>query len=105
MIDILEVLVASGNWLSVVLVLIATIVGLVLRRHVLPLLKLERQRRLARYIATIADDVTDDLRERYPESEWLKYLDEAVDTVIEICLVDKTVARRAIHAALARGRD
>ncbi|MFH1688575.1 MAG: hypothetical protein ABIE70_13780 [bacterium] len=103
--EMIEVLTASDNWLSTVMVLVVALLGLVVRRYVLPLLKVERQRRYARWVATIADEVTDDLRERYPESEWLKYLDEAVDALVEVCRVDQTIARRAIHAALARGRD
>ncbi|UCD16382.1 MAG: hypothetical protein JSV44_07910 [Candidatus Zixiibacteriota bacterium] len=72
------------------------------RKYVLPLLNIERRRRYASYIAVIADDVTDDLIQRYPDRVWLQYLDEAVDRIIEICRVDTEVARRAANASLAR---
>ena len=60
--------------------------------------------RYAQFIAYIADDVTDELAAKYPEKEWLRYLDEAIDKVIEICgLQDSSeVAKRAVNAAIAR---
>jgi hypothetical protein len=67
-----------------------------------PLLRIESNRRYAAYIAVIADEVTDELRARYPDKTWLKYLDEAVDKIIEICDIDPEIARRAALAALAR---
>ncbi|MEP0827747.1 MAG: hypothetical protein HRF51_04430 [bacterium] len=72
------------------------------RKYLAPYLQVESRRRYAEYIAAIADEVTDDLVRKYPENEWVKRIDEAVDKIIEICGIDSEVARRATSAALAR---
>jgi hypothetical protein len=72
------------------------------RKYLVPLLELEKRRRYARYIAIIADEVTDDLVRKYPDEAWLQYIDEAVDKIISVCHIDIEVARRATSAALAR---
>ncbi len=71
-------------------------------KYLVPFLEVEHRRVYARYIASIADEVTDDLVRRYPNREWLKFIDEAVDKVIEICGIDTEVASRAVSAALSR---
>lgn len=88
---------AGGVW-----AVIGMVVAYVARRHLLPLLRVERKRRYARWIAAIADDLTDDLRMRYPDRRWVEELDKAVDKIIEICGIDTEVAQRAIRAAAAR---
>ncbi|MEW6015704.1 MAG: hypothetical protein AB1690_10310 [Candidatus Zixiibacteriota bacterium] len=72
------------------------------RKYLAPYLQVESRRRYAEYIAAIADEVTDDLVRKYPNNEWVKRIDEAVDKIIEICGIDSEVARRATSAALAR---
>lgn len=72
------------------------------RIYLVPFLKLEHRRRYAVYIATIADEVTDDLVRRYPDKQWLKYVDQAVDKIIEVCDIDREIAERAASAALSR---
>lgn len=72
------------------------------RKYLVPFLQMESRRRYAKYIAAIADEVTDDLVRRYPDKSWVKYIDEAVDKIISICKIDTEVARRAVSAAISR---
>ncbi len=83
---------------SVALVL-ATYVA---NKYVIPFLKVGKRQYYAQFIATIADEVTDDLRNKYPDKQWLKHLDEAVDSLIAICGIPAEIAKRAISAAAAR---
>lgn len=72
------------------------------KKYLAPYLMVESRRTYARYIASIADDLTDDLITRYPSNKYLGYIDEAVDKIIEICNIDEEIARRAVSAAFAR---
>jgi hypothetical protein len=72
------------------------------KKYLVPFLEIERHRRYARFIAVIADEVTDDLVRKYPDKNWIKYLDDAVDRVIEICDINREIARRAVSAAMMR---
>jgi len=72
------------------------------RKYLVPFLQVENRRRYARYIAAIADEVTDDLVLKYPDRTWIKNIDEAVDKIISICNIDTEIARRAVSAALSR---
>ncbi|MBN2227093.1 MAG: hypothetical protein JW763_06980 [candidate division Zixibacteria bacterium] len=90
------------DWLGGFGAVFMAVISVLAKRYLLPLLEIERRRRYATYIAAIADDVTDDLVQRYPDKEWLAYLDEAVDKIMEICEISPEVAERAAQAALAR---
>lgn len=72
------------------------------RKYLVPFLQMESRRRYAKYIAAIADEVTDDLVRKYPDESWIKYIDEGVDKIISICKIDAEVARRAASAAISR---
>ncbi|MCP4703146.1 MAG: hypothetical protein GY865_00930 [candidate division Zixibacteria bacterium] len=72
------------------------------KKYLLPFLKIEGRRRYATYIASIADEVTDELRLKYPDKSWTVYLDEAVDKIIKICDIKPEVARRALSASISR---
>jgi hypothetical protein len=72
------------------------------KKYLVPFLKVESRRRYAAYIAAIADEVTDELRQLYPNKPWIGYLDEAVDKIIDICDVDPDIAKRAASAAFSR---
>ncbi len=89
-------------WTGAVGSIILLLVGYFTRKYLVPFLQVARHREYARWIAVIADEVTDDLRARYPENEWLQRLDEAVDKIIEICDVSRQIGRRATQAALSR---
>ena len=82
--------------------LFMAILAYLAKTYLVPFLELEHRRRYAVYIATMADEITDDLVRRYPDKEWLKYLDEAVDKIIDVCNIDREIAERAASAALAR---
>ena len=87
---------------SLVFSVLLLLLGALARKYVLPYLQTGRRAHYARYIAILADDLTDDLRARYPEKEWLRHLDEAIDKLIEICGISFDVAARAVNAAAAR---
>ncbi len=78
------------------------VAGHLVNKYILPFLKIGKRRQYAEYIAVIASEVTDDLKQKYPEKTWLKHLDEAVDILISICDVSPAVARRAVNAAAGR---
>jgi hypothetical protein len=91
-----------GSWLSVLGSVALVLAGHIANKYVIPFLKVGKRYRYARYIAAIADELTDDLRNKYPEKRWLKHLDEAVDQLATICGIKHEIARRAIRAAAAR---
>ncbi|MGD8922823.1 MAG: hypothetical protein PVH24_06205 [Candidatus Zixiibacteriota bacterium] len=72
------------------------------KKYVIPFLSVGQRQKYAEYLAAIADDVTDELRAKYPDKEWLAHLDEAVDRLIEICGVSREIARRVVMASVAR---
>jgi hypothetical protein len=76
--------------------------GHLARKYVIPFLQIGKRQRYAQFIAEIADEVTDDLRNRYPQKSWLKHLDEAIEALASICGVSSEIARRAINAAVSR---
>ncbi len=82
--------------------IILAIIVWMANKYLVPYLKVEKRRRYAEFIATIADEVTDELRLKYPDRPWAVYLDEAVDKIIEICGINSEIARRAAVAALSR---
>ena len=77
-------------------------IGWAAKKWIIPYLSTEARKKVAEYVLIIADEVTDWLVAKYPEQEVWKYLDKAVDKVMEVCGVSRTVAERAVSAALAR---
>jgi len=95
----------TGNLINIVGgtgALVMIIVTWVAKKYLIPYLTVESRRRYAAYIAAIADDVTDELRLKYPNKPWVTYLDEAVDKIIKICEISPEVARRAVSASISR---
>ena len=88
---------AGGIWAAV-----AFVIAFLAKRYLVPLVQVEKHRRYACWIAAIADELTDDLKARYPDRRWVEKLDEAVDRMIEICGIEKEIAKRALSAAAAR---
>ena len=82
--------------------LVTLVVGWAAAKWLIPLLKTEFQKKLAEYILVIADEVTDWLVAKYPEKDIYRYLDAAVDKIMEVCGVKREVAERAAMAAMAR---
>jgi len=78
------------------------VLGWAVRKYLIPFLDTELKKKMAEYVLFIADEVTDQLVAKYPQNELLRWLDEAVDKIMEITGVSKEVATRAAQAALAR---
>jgi hypothetical protein len=76
--------------------------GWAIKKYLIPFLDTELKRKMAEYVLLIADEVTDQLVAKYPQNELFKWLDQAVDKIIEITGVSREVATRAAQAALAR---
>lgn len=97
----IDLLTDTSFW-GVVASLVLMIITALAKAYLVPFLKVGKRERYARYIAIIADELTDDLRARYPEKEWLRHLDEAIDGLIDVCGISTEVAQRAVRAAAAR---
>jgi hypothetical protein len=76
--------------------------GYIIKKEILPLLQIKRNREMAEHLLVIADDVTDYFRIKFPNAHWSVWLDKAVDKVIEITGVGRETAGRAARAAVAR---
>lgn len=79
------------------------VIGYLAGRYIRPWLE-KKPSRLARAeeIGLIADRVTDELRLIAPNAHWSKWIDEAVDRLIEACgLPDADDARRLAHREIA----
>lgn len=92
----------SGGWLGLLGSIGLLLVGHVATKYVVPFLKVGKRQSYARFITAIADELTDDLRQKYPERVWLQHLDEAVDLLVSICETTPDIARRAISASASR---
>jgi len=79
--------------------------GYLIKKEIIPFLKLKRNREIAGYILLIADDVTDYFRLKFPSAHWSVWLDRAVDKIIEITGVGRNAAERAAKAAVARKKE
>lgn len=77
-------------------------IGILVKKHLAPLLQIKRNREVAEYILVIADDVTDYFRLKFPSAHWSVWLDRAVDRIIEITGVGRDTADRAARASVAR---
>jgi len=92
----------AGSWsglLGSIGLILATYMA---NRYVIPFLKVGKRQKFAGYIAAIADELTDELRHKYPDRKWLTHLDEAVDSLVAICGISTEIARRAVKASAAR---
>jgi hypothetical protein len=77
-------------------------IGILVKKYLVPLLAIQRNREVAQYILVIADDVTDYFKLKYPSAHWSVWLDRAVDRIIEITGVGRDTADRVARAAVAR---
>jgi len=93
---------STGSWLGLLGSVGLLLAGHIAKKYVIPFLKIGKRQHYAQYIAIIADEITDDLINKYPQKSWLKHLDEAVDTLITICGIGTDIARRAINASVTR---
>jgi hypothetical protein len=107
MLPVFNIFSSLFNWIahpvdSTILTVIIFIVGYAAKKWLLPMLTTAARKKVAEYVLTIADDLTDWLVATYPEKDIWKYLDKAIDKLIEICGVSPEVAERALTAAMAR---
>lgn len=79
--------------------------GYFVKKELIPLLKVKRNKEMAQHVLIIADDVTDYFRLKFPQAHWSVWLDRAVDRIIDITGIGKDGARRAAQAAMARKED
>lgn len=91
-----------AGWLGIVGTAFLALVGYIGKKYLVPYLLVAKRREYAVWIAAIADELTDDLRSRYPNSEWVVHIDQAVDKLMQVCDIPKAIARRAANAAVAR---
>ena len=98
----MEIFSNSSSWLGLLGSAGMLLFGHVANKYIIPFLKIGKRKQYAQYVATIADEITDDLKNKHPQKDWLKYLDTAVDTLISICDISPEVARRAISASVSR---
>jgi hypothetical protein len=102
-----SVFTALGDWITTntfhtLGALLLLFIAWGVKRYLIPFLDTEQKRKVAEYVLLIADEVTDQLVAKYPQNELLRWLDQAVDKIMEITGVSKEVATRAAQAALAR---
>lgn len=97
-----SIMTSTGPWVGFIGTVGLALVTYLTKNFLVPYLKTGNRARYAQYISAIADDLTDDLKARYPKNEWLEHLDEAVDRIIEVCEISPEIARRAARAAAAR---
>ncbi len=81
---------------------VIAIAGWVGARYFAPFLQIGKRKQYAQWIAVIADEITDELVQKYPNKKWLERLDEAVDKLIEVCGIGKDISGRAVRAAIGR---
>jgi hypothetical protein len=93
----------GGSWMNILGSIGLIFLGHVANKYIIPYLRIGKREQYARYIAVIADEITNDLKMKYPEKEWLKHLDEAVNSLISICNISPETANRAINASVSRG--
>lgn len=93
---------SDPSWLSLLGTVALTVLGFAARKYLVPFLQVGKRERYARYVATIADEIINDLRTRYPDKAWLQHLDEAVTLLVEITGVGPEIGCRAIRAAAQR---
>jgi len=104
---IITIFSAFGSWvtnntLQASGAILLLLLGLVAKHYLIPYLNTELKKKMAEYVLLIADEVTDQLVAKYPKNEVLKWLDQAVDKIMEITGVSREVATRAAQAALSR---
>jgi hypothetical protein len=104
---VISIFSAFGNWvtnntLQALGAILLLLLGWVVKHYLIPYLNTELKKKMAEYVLLIADEVTDQLVAKYPKNELIKWLDQAVDKIMEITGVSREVATRAAQAALAR---
>ncbi|RKX21920.1 MAG: hypothetical protein DRP35_03195 [Candidatus Zixiibacteriota bacterium] len=92
----------ASSWFSLIGSAALLLGSFLTKKYIIPFLSVGKRKQFAQYIALIADEVTDDLRKKYPQNSWLKHLDEAIDVLVDITGVAHDIASRAVNAAVNR---
>ncbi len=95
----------SGSLAGLVGSVAVMFAGYVANKYIIPFLKVGKRERYASLITTLADEITDELCEKYPEKQWVNYLDQAVNKLRDLCGISDEIARRAMKAAFTRTRN
>lgn len=95
-------IITADSWLGILGSVGLMLASYLAKRYVIPFLQIGKRQRYAEFIATIADDLIDDLRLKYPDRTWIAHLDELVDTLVSICGITPEIAKRALAASAAR---
>jgi hypothetical protein len=90
-----------GALASLVLVLVAYFT----KKYLVPMLNTDGKKKMAEYALILADDITDQLRARYPDKPLIELLNRIIDTIMESCgITNRETAKRIAEAALERRR-
>lgn len=92
----------SGQAIEAIGAILILVIGLLVKKYVVPLLKTELARQTANHVLIIADDLTDYFAAKFPNAHWSVWLDRAVDKVIDVTGVGRGPAERAVTAAINR---
>jgi hypothetical protein len=92
----------SGSWLGLLGSVGFVLASYVVKRYIIPFLQIGKRQQYAQFVTVIADEVIDELRQKYPDREWLTHLEEAVTKLAGICGVSTEIAERAVRASAAR---
>lgn len=98
----MEPILSSGGWLGILGSIALTLAGFVANKYIIPFLQVGRRQKYAEFIAAIAEEAIDELRNKYPDKAWLEHLQEAIDVVIMITGISPEIAQRAVRAAASR---
>ena len=77
-------------------------IGMIIKKELVPLLEIRRNKEIADHILIIADDVTDYFRLKFPNAHWSIWLDKAVDKIMDITGSNRQTANRAARASVSR---
>jgi hypothetical protein len=94
--------ITAGSWLGILGSTALMLAAFVANKYVIPFLQAGQRQKVAEFVAAIAEDIIDELRQKYPDKEWLTHLDEAIDSLVSICGISPDIAERAIRATAAR---
>lgn len=82
--------------------LLMLVLSWVAGKYLPKLLDTERKKRMAEYLLKIADDLTDYFIQKYPDSKYAQWIDQAIEKLMEICGVERDVAERVLKAVIER---
>jgi hypothetical protein len=94
--------ISANSWLGILGSTALMLAAYLAKKYIIPFLQAGKRQKVAEVIAVVAEDVVDELRQKYPDKEWLTHLDKAIDSLAAICGVSPDIAERAVRASAAR---